>query len=385
MITRKSIFAIIVIIAVAFVSCEKEKIEYEKQYSGDSFYGFSLNNNFIIHDESISYYNADSNKVSGNLFEHQNGRKLGNSVHSLKFFRNWKDDYGIITVEGENMIEIVDKNFISVKQIPLYKPRNISIAWNSQDEFILISYGDAEHGGIAVFAPWDLSIIDSVRTGNTAGEIYVHNYIYVSSNGDNDADTTIAKIYYGDGPFSLQKVDDIVVGKGPVKNFETWHSIDGYYNRSLFIYCKGDEAEAPKIVLFDMIQDKVLGPYNLGSLANIPDQVLDIYSDGEIYYNSNNSVYSVTLDDLASPKLLTRRNIMSLADVYLNESPVKDPKINHYCNGCGDYYLGISAEENGEQQYLYRFYGQFFEDDFFELIDSIPIGPNAKEIVVGWP
>lgn len=382
MTTKKLIF-ILVTVVVACVSCEKEKIEYKKEYSANFFIGFAYNGDFIIHDESISYYNPDSNKVFGNLFEHQNGRPLGESIHSLKFFRNWKDVYGIITVEGEDMIEIVDKNFISVKQIQLYRPRNISIMY-SDEEIILVSYGDAENGGIAAIAPWDFSIADTISTGNTAGEIFVDDYIYVLSNGENDTDNTIAKIYYGDGPYSLQKVEDIVVGKRPVTSLPFKEQETGYYNQSLLIYCLGNSVEKPKIVLFDLIRNSIIDTYSYQTDTEYPEHIfeLDTYKK-EILYCSNNNIYLSPLADPDSRELQSEHNLVSMSLVnFRNECLAHDEQNNCTYTGMAEYYVGISGENNEGQQYLYRFNKTNPDKEYFELIDSIPINDNAKKILI---
>jgi hypothetical protein len=382
MTTKKFIF-ITVTLVVACMSCEKEKIEYKKEYSGNFFIGFAYNNNFIIHDESISYYSTDSNKVFNNLFEHQNGRKLGESVHSLKFFRNWKDIYGIITVEGENMIEIVDKNFISVKQIQLDKPRNISIMYSGED-IILVSYGDAENGGLAVIAPWDFSIADTIRTGNTAGEIYVDNFIYVLSNGENDTDSTMAKIYYGNGPYALQKVEDIAIGKRPVLSFPFKEDETGFSNQSLLIYCLGNSVEKPKIVLFDLIRNNIINSYPYPTGTEYPEHILNIDPyENEILYCSNNKVYSSSLSDLGSQQLLTAHNLISLSLAgFKNECLDRDEQNNCTVTGWAEYYIGISGDNNEGQQYLYRFNESNLFKEYFEVIDSIPINDNARKIVI---
>lgn len=382
--TKKIVNIIIVLITVVFISCEKEKVEYTKEYSGSIFGGFNRNL-FVIHDESISYYNPDSNKIFSNLFEHQNGRKLGKSIHSLKFYYSQEGYCGVITVEDENRVVFVDKNFIAKKSIYLFKPRNISIGYISGDLVILISYGNSKNGGVAIISTQNSEVITKINTVITPGEIVFHDYIYVLSNGENTTDSIISKFYSGRGPFSLQKVEDISVGKRPVSSLNFIESKTGFYNRSLLIHCLGDSMEQPKIVLYDLVLNKILNTYAFNHENNNSNSILGIVERNDnIFFNSGNKVYLASLDNFDTPELLSENNIISLAEVIIGCSGVQyfyDSQNN--CTGMyGEkYYVGISGENNNGQQYLYRFKESCNYEEFFELVDSIPIAPNAKKIV----
>lgn len=373
-------------IIVLLLSCEKEKTEYKLSDDSEFFYGFyGFNSNIIIHDESISYYSQDSNKVFGNLFEFRNGRKLGKGIHSYKSFRLYHYDkiFGVITIEHENKVEIVDaKSFLSIQQFSLESPRDIAISEDESVTTILISCGNTtESGKLALIKAYNYREHDEVeienieiKTGNKPGKIFMHNnYIYVFSTGENDTSNTIAKIYH-EGFTRFQKVEDIYVGENPVSYDVFEENETGFNNKSLAILCKGNATNPASIVKFNLILNKVTSTHSFKTLDLQPQSFYLMQKYGDIYrlanndiyrYNgdviwfyANNRLYEATLSRLEDAVVVFNRNISDFTSI-----------LPH------DKYLSVSRDTVNSTSMLYI--SRFEPPSTF---DSIPINAYAKKI-----
>ena len=381
----------LLLISFFFISsCEKEKIEYHQTYNHNIYQGFSADKNyFILHDNSITYYNSDSNKVFNNLYEHQNGEKLGNSIHSFRsFFYNYVEykNAGVFSLEDENKLVYIDlNNFVYDLEVEIESPRNIELvtgesyvmAWenvlptyphlhgSSDYQSILVSTGKGRSGKLIALIPYNNIISDEIDTGNEPGRIYVHDFVYVFSNeNSNQHDSTIAKIHYDkDRATDFQKVEDIYIGINPVDFDEFKETQTGFYNQSLAILCKGDENTPPSIVLFDLVLNQIRGIHSFKDSELKPERIVN-FNNPDVWFYANNRIYSANLNQLNQAEVLIDKNISELYDcISYNEQK--------------EFFIGVSNNSESSKSYLYRIETYYP----FEVFDSIKINEHAHKIV----
>lgn len=339
------------IFSTILVSCEKEKTEYKQTWDGHDFIGFE-DGLFIVHDNSVGYYYPDSNQVFPDIFAHQNGWGLGTGVYSLDA------NAGMITVEDENKIEFVDlENFISIESIEISRPRDISFFGS----YRLVSFGNRVSGGVAL-VDFNRVLMQTIRTGNEAGKIYVDaNYCYVFCSGkdENDSIITILKSEFYNSVLSLHKVDSIAVGIRPVDFVEISLNFDSQH-KGLAILCMGNQAVPASVVIFDPVIRKVIETYHFDkpdfkaeSLSWIGEpysgsRKLAVYSDGKLYQTE--------LSDPMVTSLLIDKNVR---DFYRYDQT----------------YLAVSRDTINSVSYMYK-----FDVTTLDLLDSITIDGKAKGI-----
>jgi hypothetical protein len=130
---------------VLLTSCEIEKTEYQTILD-DVYFGGFRDGYLIVHNQSISYYSPEVNKVYPDIYTHQNGKPLGNGIHS--FYVNLFSGPGLISLQKDNKIEFIDVvNFISEGFLEIEKPRDIT---EFDGQYCMVSFGNKSTGGIAL-------------------------------------------------------------------------------------------------------------------------------------------------------------------------------------------------------------------------------------------
>jgi hypothetical protein len=339
-------------ISTILVSCEKEKTEYEKTWDGHDFIGFN-DGLFILHDNSIGYFNPDSNKVFPDIYGHQNAKGLGTGIHSLN------PNAGMITVEDENKIEFVDlENFTSIESIEISRPRDIY----NFGSYKLVSFGNRVSGGVALVDYINRELLQTVETGNVAGKIYSDgNNIYVFCDGkdENDSIISILKYEYSNFAVSLLKADSMVVGIRPVDFVEISLNYDSQH-KGLAILCIGNKTVPASVVIFDLTTRKVQQTYHFDNPDFKPESMFWI---GEPYMGSrilavyaNNKLYQTELTNPMKTLVLIDKNI---SDFYRYDQT----------------YLTVSRDTVNPVSWLYK-----FDLQSLDLLDSIAIEGNARKI-----
>jgi hypothetical protein len=347
---RNSLFPIF-LISLTVLSCEKVTTEHRQVLDDPRFEGFT-NGFFIVHENSIGYYYPDSNKVFPNLFMHQNGRELGNGIHSFGF-----DTYGpgLATIEKENRIEFVDtKNFLSLGSLELSEPRNINTTY-----YTLVSFGKRNSGGVAQIDLFQKKIIRTVHTEIEAGKIFVDNeYIYLFSSGRDDKDSVIVRLY-GASAGNLHRIDSIGIGNRPV-DFVVLSLDKSYDHRGLAILCLGRKSVPPSIVTLDLITGKVKHVYQFEDTELKPENIFWIFQanpDRQILAcYSKNKLYRLELSDPIQSSVLINKNISSLTSTRNN-------------------FIAVSRDTIHQVSFLYK-----IDLQTFKVLDSITIEPKAKKI-----
>ena len=345
-------------------ACEIEKTEYERFPEELSFHGFS--GNFILHNQSISYYSPEVNKIYPNIYSYQNGQPIGNGIHS--FYVGKFSGPGLITYQIDSKVEFIDMvHLLSEGVLELENPRNIF----DLRGHLLVSFGDNNTGGIAIIDDNERKIAKALNTGIEAGKVYRNrdeNYLYVFSNGYLVSDSIIEKFYYEQGsPASLHKLDSFIIGVRPVDFVEMSIYYDDYSHAGLAILCKGDEIHPASIVLFDMITEEVAHSYPFASTSILPENLFWIpfyhsweYEDPSrkvLASYANDNLFSLNLSNPVEMSVLINRNISELLLV-------------------DEYLLGVLRDTSGTESYLYR-----FDRTTLNLVDSVSIPPRALKLV----
>lgn len=357
--------AVMIFAMLLLAACEIEKTEYQPILNGIFFGGFR-DGYFILHNQSISYYSPEVNKVFPDIYAYQNGKPLGNGIHS--FYVDLFSTTGLISLQNDNKIEFIDVvNFISEGIREIEKPRDI---FELRGRYCMVSFGEKKTGGIAVVDLVEKKIGQTCQTGIQAGKIYRSgNYLYVFSDGNLTNDSTIEKFYYQqNSPSSLYKLDSFSIGIRPVDFVEMTIPYDVYSNAGLAILCKGNSNIPASIVLFDLVTEKVVSSYSFESTEIIPENLfwfpeyLTWFPENQSREKTlasylNNKIYTLILNNPVEISILIDKNIS-----YLIPSD--------------DYYLAFSMDTVSPVSYLYRF------DLFtFDLVDSVSINPKAIKLV----
>ncbi len=362
MIQSKYRVILTIISILVLVSCEIEKTEYQSALDPVSFGGFRLGY-FILHSQSISYYSSEVNKVYPDIYAHQNGKPLGNGIHSFYIQHD-----GLITFQKDNKIEFIDEvNIISEGFQEIEKPRDI---YGSPGGYLLISFGDTGNEGIAMVDMVEKKIVKTQYIGIRAGRIYQKdNYIYVLSDGTIMNDSIIEKYYYQENSDTfLLKIESFEIGIRPVDFVTIPIHYEDYTHTGMAILCKGNATIPASIVLFDLITEKVIKTYSFESPDIIPENLFwfpdywnwyhgDQSKERIMVSHINDKLYTLTLNDPVQISVLINRNIDFLIST-------------------DDYCLAVSRDTVGTESYLYR-----FDITTLELVDSLSIPPKALRLV----
>src|SRR4030042_4798497 len=270
MIPSKYPIVLTIFLVLLLTSCEIEKTEYQTILD-DVYFGGFRDGYLIVHNQSISYYSPEVNKVYPDIYTHQNGKPLGNGIHS--FYVDLFSGPGLISLQKDNKIEFIDvANFISIGVQEIEKPRDI---FDLHGRYCMVSFGDRSTGGIALVDFVEKKILKTLHTGIEAGKIYrEENYLYVFSDGYLMNDSIIEQFYYSqNSPASMHKLDSFSIGIRPVDFAEITIHYDDYDHEGLVILCKGNTNIPASIVLFDLITEKVTRSYPFESTNIIPENL----------------------------------------------------------------------------------------------------------------
>jgi len=103
------------------------------------------NDYFILHNNRSVIIHLKLNKVYPDIYAYQNGKILGNGIHS--FHVDLYSGPGLISLQKDNKIEFIDVvNFISEGILEIEKPRDI---FDLRGRYCMVSFGEKSTGGIA--------------------------------------------------------------------------------------------------------------------------------------------------------------------------------------------------------------------------------------------
>lgn len=275
-------------------SCEKSEQDNRNYTKGI----FIVNEGtFGSSNGSISWYNPDEMLVTNNIFEHSNGRPVGDVVQSFGI----AGAYGFIVVNNSQKVEVVNLRDFSTKGVigGLSYPR----FFVANETHGFISNGNME-GTVIVIDMIGFEKIAEIPVGYGPEQMaIVGDFLYVANSGGWSNDNTLSvidvntkqvikTIEVGDIPFALQKdnQDNLwVLSRGKVVyDFDTWEIIEETDSRLVKINTVSNE----------VISNKVIGatgdfswPASL-SVSGDGSTLLLIESGGIYSVNANTSIVS---------------------------------------------------------------------------------------------
>ncbi len=259
---KVNIYFLFSVLFFTLFSCEKDNNETTTNGYDKGIYivneGTMTQNN-----GSISYYNADSNKVTENLFFKVNGRNLGDVLQSFEVIEN----KGFAVLNNSGKIEVFEmKTFKSTGVITGFSYPRFIVKHSSTSAYV--SNGNFA-GMVYVINPQTLAKIDSIAVGKGPEcMVLINNKLYVANSGGWNSDSTISVIDCTTN--TLTKT--IVVDKAPNDMV-----IDEGNN--LWVICKNSLV---KINTTSQTVDKSIGFANEGTFFN-PHR-LAISKDKKIIY-----------------------------------------------------------------------------------------------------
>lgn len=332
-------------ILVICFSCAKDEITYEKVVD-DPMADFTDSNGFfILHPNSISYFNSKENRVYSSLFKTVNDRELI-SLHSFQV--NKESKVGIITLEKEKRIEFINpNNFVSLGYIDIRdEPRDIAIDTENSYElnrYALVTTG-RDTGNVMIINYITQRILYRLKTGANPGKIFINDLIYILNSGD----STVSVI---NREFDHYKViDTIVVGFYPIDIIQTTS-----YSYAA-ILCNGRNGES-SIVIYDLLQRKIFEKYYFDTPDFKPTKLIKVsLTDNTAEFIANNMLYRANLKNLSERSTLSN---LKITDIIYDRLAIA---ISHtLINGKNQLYL--------------------LEKENYELSDSLQIDGLPHEIV----
>ena len=209
-----------------FDSCGKEDTAPEagsepEGYARGVF--ISCEGSFNSNNGSLSWYNADSNKIVNNLFEKINGRPAGDVIQSFAL----AGDYGVIVANNSQKIEVVDlETFKSVSTITGFSyPRYF--AYKGEGTGYL---SNGSMGGQVYKIDLKVGYVtDTIEVGMGPEQIIISgNYLFVANSGGWGYDNSVSVIDTGTGEVS----HTITVGDIPV-------ALVADRDNNIWVLCRG--------------------------------------------------------------------------------------------------------------------------------------------------
>lgn len=289
---KQSIFKLLILLSIAFVSCTKEETIVQNVFDSiDSNIIVSSEGNFGAKDGSVSYFGKENSEVF--YYESVNGAKVAGLIQSICF----GDQYAYIVLNDVNQITVVDKytfDLVDVIQTGLENPRYMTIAG---DKGYITNWGsgfDTEDDYLAILNLNTNTIEDNTISLENGVEriLSKDNKLYVSHQGaygsnnivsiiDLASSYDIKTITVKDNPdemFFNNAGELVVLSQGKPIYDDSWNLLGQTTGAISFINTE-DNTIHKELVFED------------GTGASLMS-----YDDGVIYYYQDEKVYSITDD-----------------------------------------------------------------------------------------
>lgn len=244
---------------------------------------------------SVSYYNPETDSVTNEIFQLENGRTLGDVVQSVSKI----GEYAFIQVNNSNKIEIADANSFAEKGV-LYNLPMVRYSIGNEQTAYATAWGQwAMDGKVYVIDVASLSLSDSISTGLGPEELVLSNdKLFVANSGGWGYDSTLSII----DPVNKELIQSLYVGPNPKSMV-----IDK--NNNLWVLCSGsvvyDENwnpvsnRASKLVQINTTSNTILKEINL--FEDKHPSKLAINPAGDLLYIGGgmgfNGIYTVDIND----------------------------------------------------------------------------------------
>ncbi|MDF1549842.1 MAG: hypothetical protein P1P88_18590 [Bacteroidales bacterium] len=183
---KQSPISILLLLLVLALSCNKNSDDSLGKYSGGIF--ISNEGTFQQENGSVSYYNPESDTVINDLFLVQNGRSVGDMVHSLSTNKN----RAYICVRGSGKVEVTDLNFKSVATIGGIDGARYFMVANNQKGYV----SSWESNQISVIDLSNNSVKGTISIGHSGHDkmLVDNELLFIANSGGNGVDSTISVI-----------------------------------------------------------------------------------------------------------------------------------------------------------------------------------------------
>ena len=177
-----NLMALCATMALSFTSCNKDDDPLE-EFVIPSEYVYVLNcGNIGSNNASLSMYNLQDSTVVKDIFEAQNGRRLGDTGQDILVYGSKM----YITVAGESTIEITDLEAKSIEQINTEAQPRYLVAHAGK---IYVTY---YNGYVARLDTVSLAVEAKVQVGRNPERLAIAgNKLYVANSGGLDWDTEV--------------------------------------------------------------------------------------------------------------------------------------------------------------------------------------------------
>lgn len=276
-------------------SCGKEDTAPE---TGSGIEGYargvfiSCEGSFNANNGSVSWYNADSNKIVNNLFEKINGRPAGDVVQSFAL----AGDYGVIVANNSQKIEMVDlETFESVTTITGFSyPRYFVYSGNGTG---YVSNGRYD-GQVFKIDIHTGTINDSITVGMGPEQMIISgNYLFVANSGGWGYDNSVSVIDIRNG----EVAQTLTVGDIPV-------ALVADRDNNVWVLCRGkdkwtDEETDSKLVRINSQTMTVDTEIIIGQKGDdFNPSWLSVSPGGEtLYFGEAEGLYAMSIDAGSQP------------------------------------------------------------------------------------
>jgi YVTN family beta-propeller protein len=284
-----------------FASCGKEDAAPEggsepEGYARGVF--VSCEGSFNANNGSVSWYNADSNKIINNLFEKVNGRPAGDVIQSFAL----AGDYGVIVANNSQKIEVAElETFESVATISGFSyPRHFAYKGEGTG---YLSDGSMQ-GQVYKIDLKEGNVTDTIEVGMGPEQMIISgNYLFVANSGGWGYDNSVSVIDTRSGKVTQTlTVGDIPVAMVADHDNNVWVLCRGkvVYDESWTEIIEETDSKLVRINSQAMTVDTEIVTGQKGDYFN--PSWLSISPDGEtLYFGEAEGLYAMSIDAPSQP------------------------------------------------------------------------------------
>ena len=332
MIMKKKIFSLVALcamMALSFTSCNKDDDEPFVEPVVPSEYVYVLNSgNMGNNNASLSLYDMKEGTVVKDIFEAQNGRRLGDTGQDIIVYGSKM----YIAVFGESTIEVTDLEAKSISQIKTEgQPRYFA----SYGGKVYVTYFN---GYIARIDTTSLSVDSKVQVGRNPEQLTVSgNKLYVANSGGLDYNTEAGydKTVSVVDPATFTEIKKIEVVHNPTE-------IESDAAGNVYVISKGNYWDIP----------------NTLQKINTQTDAVSVVSgiDGTIFTTAGNTLYTIYSQWGVDEILYYSYNTLSstvLSSNFIGSTKITGPYQINYDSNCESLFISASDYTNSGDVYIF--------------------------------
>ena len=332
MIMKSKFFSLIALCAMmsfSFTSCSKDDDEPLVEPVVPSEYVYVLNSgNMGNNNASLSMYDMEDGTVVKDIFEAQNGRRLGDTGQDIIVYGSKM----YIAVYGESTIEVTDLEAKSISQI---KTEGQPRFFTAHDGKVYVTY---HNGYVARLDTTSLAVNAKVQVGRNPEQLTVSgNKLYVANSGGLDYNTetgydkTVSVVDLS--TFTETKKIEVVLNPTEIES-------DAAGN--VYVISKGNYWDIP----------------NTLQKINIQTDAVTVVSgiDGTIFTTVGNTLYTIYsqwgVDEIFYYSYNTSSNSV-LSSNFIGSTKITGPYQINYDSNCESLFISTSDYTNSGDVYIF--------------------------------